>query len=81
MLDDAEVTRIHEGAIALAHVAGELLLDGFRGDHGARTKGPGGDLVTEYDERCEALLRDRLARLTPDAALVGEAGGGVMAPS
>lgn len=76
MLDDSEIARIHEGAVTLAGEAGELLLEGFRGDAGVRTKGAGGDLVTEYDERCEAFLRNRLASLTPDAAFLGEEGGG-----
>ncbi|MCB9596308.1 MAG: inositol monophosphatase [Sandaracinaceae bacterium] len=51
-------------------------MEGFRGATGARAKGEGGDLVTEYDERCEALLRDRLGALLPEAAFVGEESGG-----
>ena len=33
-------------------------------------------MVTEYDERCEALLRDQLAAVLPEATFVGEEGGG-----
>lgn len=60
----------------MAHEAGALLLEGFRGEYAAREKGAGGDMVTEYDERCEALLRDRLGEVLPEATFVGEEGGG-----
>lgn len=76
MLATIETARIREGASALAREAGQLLLEGFRKAPVARVKGAGGDLCTEYDERCEALLRSRLAELTPEAAFVGEEGGG-----
>lgn len=71
---DAE--RLRDGAIEIALEAGRLLLEGFRGETGARAKGEGGDLVTEYDERAEALLRGRLGALHPAASFVGEEGGG-----
>jgi len=70
-----ESTVILEGAEAIAREAGALLLEGFRGITGVRVKGGGGDLVTEYDERCEALIRERLAELTPEAEVVGEETG------
>lgn len=73
----AELDRIRDGAVEIAAEAGALLCSGFRGasSEGVRDKG-GGDLVTELDERSEALLRTRLAALTPEAAFVGEEQGG-----
>lgn len=75
MTTAAESTEILRGAEAIAREAGELLLEGFRGVTGVRAKGGGGDLITEYDERCEALLRERLAELTPGAEVIGEETG------
>ncbi|MFK7990370.1 MAG: inositol monophosphatase [Sandaracinaceae bacterium] len=64
--------------VAVAEEAGRLLMEGFRGDAGTRTKSRG-DLVTEYDERCETLLRERLTALAPEATVVGEEQGGEVA--
>ncbi len=72
-----DAARARDGAIEIALEAGRLLLEGFRArSTRTRDKGVGGDLVTEYDERCEALLRDRLGALEPRAAFVGEESGG-----
>lgn len=65
-----------ERTVAIAEEAGALLLEGFRGAPAVEAKGEGGDLVTAYDRRCEALLRDRLSPLVPGARVVGEEGGG-----
>ena len=64
-----------ERLTAIAHEAGALLMEGFRGDPGARQKS-GTDLVTVFDERCEGLLLERLEVLEPRARFVGEEGGG-----
>jgi fructose-1,6-bisphosphatase/inositol monophosphatase family enzyme len=41
-----------------------------------RTKTSPRDLVTEWDTRCEALVRGRLVGARPDIAVVGEEDGG-----
>ena len=58
MTAEVDAERIRDGAIEIALDTGRLLLEGFRGATGARAKGQGGDLVTEYDERAEARLRE-----------------------
>jgi myo-inositol-1(or 4)-monophosphatase len=62
-------------ARAVATDAARLLLDGYRRRPAATEKGRH-DLVTEFDMRSEALIRERLGRETPDIAVVGEEGGG-----
>jgi myo-inositol-1(or 4)-monophosphatase len=62
-------------ARAVAQDAARLLLEGYRQKPAATEKGRH-DLVTEFDTRSEALIRERLARETPDIAVVGEEGGG-----
>jgi len=44
-----------------------------------QTKSDPRDLVTEWDTRCEDLIRERLARLTPDVPVAGEERGGAAA--
>ncbi len=66
-----------EDATRIAREAGALVLEGFRGAASARTKGERSDLVTEYDERCERLVRDRVAHALPSHGVVGEEGQGV----
>lgn len=63
-------------AIAL-QVAGEAatLLRGARAGQ-VRTKSNPRDLVTEWDTRSEALIRERLAALTPAIPMIGEESGG-----
>lgn len=58
-----------------AQAAGALLLEGYRSRPAATHKRPH-DLVTEFDLRSEALIRERLGAATPDIALVAEEGGG-----
>lgn len=45
-----------------------------------RTKTDPRDLVTEWDTRCEDLVRDRLAARTPGIPVVGEERGGAAGP-
>lgn len=51
----------------------ELLLDGYRKASRVREKGTS-DLVTEHDERCEALVKKLLGELVPEHGIVGEEG-------
>ncbi|GAA4828257.1 inositol monophosphatase family protein [Actinomycetospora corticicola] len=44
------------------------------------TKSSATDVVTAGDRECEALVRERLAALRPDDAVLGEEEGGVTAP-
>ena len=62
-----------ERARAIAREAGELILGGFRRGTAVREKGRS-DLVTEHDEKCEKLVRARLAEAFPDHGVVGEEG-------
>ncbi|MFC5379746.1 inositol monophosphatase family protein [Aquipuribacter nitratireducens] len=63
----------------LAAETGDLLREHRRAVAGdvavARTKSSGTDVVTAADEAAEALLRERLAELRPDDAVLGEEGG------
>lgn len=67
------------GAMEIARaVAGEAaeLLRGAAGNVGnIRSKSNPRDLVTEWDTRCEDLIRERLLALTPDIPLLGEERG------
>lgn len=57
----------------LAYRAGELVLNMQRdGLRAVRSKSTEHDLVTEADLACEALIRDRLAALTPGFGFWGE---------
>ncbi len=67
---------VRERAIAIASEAGALLMEAFRTAPAFRAKRTASDLVTELDERCEALLRERLAQAFPGVAVVGEEAGG-----
>lgn len=63
-------------AVAIAHEAGVLLLEGWRQRPATQQKRTASDLVTEFDLRCEDLLRDRLGKAFPDHRVVGEEQGG-----
>jgi len=67
-------------ALTLARsVAGEgaVLLRGATDNIGTiRTKSTLRDLVTEWDTRCEDLIRERLAKATPNIPILGEERGG-----
>lgn len=71
--------------VEIAAAAGDLLRDRF-GDPGlVSAKGDLGhegrvfDVVTELDHACEALIIDRIARISPDAYVVAEERGVVRA--
>jgi myo-inositol-1(or 4)-monophosphatase len=73
--DDPEALRTI--ASQVAREAAELVVamrDG--GVHDVRTKSSATDVVTSADTAAEELLRDRLARLRPGDAVLGEEGGG-----
>lgn len=76
VVDPQQLPAIRDRAVEIAREAGALLLEGFRSDPSVRQKRTNDDLVTEYDGRCERLIRDRLASLSPDAGVVGEEEGG-----
>jgi myo-inositol-1(or 4)-monophosphatase len=67
---------ILETARGIAREAGALVLEGFRRGGRTRTKSDRTDLVTEYDEKSERLIRDRVARLLPEHDVIGEEGQG-----
>jgi myo-inositol-1(or 4)-monophosphatase len=63
----------------LARAAGDVARQGRRGETGRSalddaTKSSHTDLVTEFDRAAEAAIVDRLRRLRPDDAIVGEEG-------
>jgi len=61
-------------AARLAREAGELVAAGRRDAKVAAVKSSLVDIVTQMDVAAEALLRERLAQLRPDDAIVGEEG-------
>lgn len=72
----AEKAEIRDRAELIAKEAGALLMEAFRSPVAIRAKETASDLVTELDERCEALLRERLAVAFPGISIVGEETGG-----
>lgn len=63
-------------ARTIAAEAGELIVSARRGDiQVATTKSSDIDIVTKMDLAAERLLRERLAELRPDDAILGEEGG------
>jgi len=71
-----ELSRFLAVARRVASEVSTLLLEGYRRAHAldeAREKGRS-DLVTEHDERAEALVKTRLSELLPEHGLVGEEG-------
>ena len=71
-----ELRAILETARGIAREAGALVMEGFRRGGRIRTKSDRTDLVTEYDERSERLIRDRIAKLLPTHDVIGEEGQG-----
>ncbi len=65
-----EVLRV---ATKIAREAGEILMQGWRRAPAVRKKGAI-DLVTDFDLRSEALLRERMRDAFPEHALVAEEG-------
>jgi myo-inositol-1(or 4)-monophosphatase len=71
-IDPAELTKI---AISLAGRAGELAIKHQREGLSVSTKSSPTDVVTDADRAVEQLLRDSLAELRPDDAILGEEDG------
>ncbi len=65
-----------ETARGIAREAGALVIEGFRKGARIRTKSDRTDLVTEYDEKSERLIRDRIATRLPGHDVIGEEGQG-----
>lgn len=57
--------------VPIAREAGGAILEVYATDFGVRSKGDASP-VTEADERAEAIILERLARLTPDIPIVSE---------
>jgi myo-inositol-1(or 4)-monophosphatase len=74
--DANELRAILEVARGIAREAGALVMEGFRRGARTRTKSDRTDLVTEFDERSERLIRDRIAKHFPSHDVVGEEGQG-----
>lgn len=66
---------VRQQAVAIAREAGAVLRAGFHERKQIARKSSEVDLVTEYDERCERLIAERLQGAFPDHGLVGEEGG------
>lgn len=65
-----------ETARGIAREAGALVMEGFRKGGRIRTKSDRTDLVTEYDEKSERLIRQRIAERLPEHDVIGEEGQG-----
>ncbi|MDQ3031736.1 MAG: inositol monophosphatase [Myxococcota bacterium] len=65
-----------DAALPIAREAGALLMEGWRSASSRARAKSRSDLVTDYDLRSEALIRERLAARFPDCAFIGEEGGG-----
>ena len=70
-LSTSELQAILDRAEVIAREASVLVLEGWRRAPSIRSKGKS-DLVTEYDEKCERLLRALLADAFPEHGVVGE---------
>jgi myo-inositol-1(or 4)-monophosphatase len=70
----AELDELLAIALQVAAEAATLLRGARAGN--VRAKGNPHDLVTEWDTRCEELIRERLAALTPAIPMIGEESGG-----
>ncbi len=73
-----DVERWRDVALQLADAADDISMAHFGGRVAARTKDDG-SLVTAADTAVEAALRERLAVLAPDHAVLGEEEGGTIA--
>ncbi|MEQ8460122.1 MAG: inositol monophosphatase family protein [Sandaracinaceae bacterium] len=68
-----ELSAWRDEATRIAEEAGRLLMGGWRGDARVSKKGRI-DLVTDYDLKSEALLRERMGAAFPQHTLVAEEG-------
>ncbi len=66
-------------ALDIAREAAALLLTGYR-TRPAPTEKAKRDLVTEFDLKSEAVIRERLGAATPELGIVAEEGGGEPQP-
>jgi histidinol-phosphatase len=73
-LDEKELGRLLDFAVALAREAGEITLKYFRGEYEAERKADG-SLVTVADRETERHIRARLAETFPDDGVIGEEAG------
>jgi myo-inositol-1(or 4)-monophosphatase len=71
----SERRSIRSALEGIALDAAAVLMTGYRRGGAVERKGPV-DLVTEFDRRSEALIRERVAKELPGLALVAEEGGG-----
>lgn len=71
MASREECQRALEVAVRVAHEAGTLILEGWRGGGDIYHKGKF-DLLTEYDLRSEELIRDALTQAFPGHRIIGE---------
>jgi myo-inositol-1(or 4)-monophosphatase len=62
-------------ALSVAEEAGRLVLEGLGRRPAAHAKAASTDLVTEYDQRSEALIVSRLGAAFPGDAILAEEGG------
>src|SRR5688572_14215853 len=60
-----------EDLVPIARAAGAAILDVYSTDFGVRSKSDASP-ITEADERAEAVILERLAKLTPDIPIVSE---------
>lgn len=76
-----ERRQLLQQAIQIAIKAGQLTLEGYRRRGISVEKKGRVDLVTEYDVKTEALIREQIEALRPDDKIVGEEGSaGARAP-
>ncbi|MBK8171196.1 MAG: inositol monophosphatase [Sandaracinaceae bacterium] len=69
----SELSDIRDRALFIARDAAKLAMRGYRQKRTIEKKGAI-DLVTDFDVRCEALIRQRLAREFPEHDVVAEEG-------
>jgi myo-inositol-1(or 4)-monophosphatase len=69
-----ELRRMLPDVLSVAREAGELVMRGYRSPRSVVHKKGAIDLVTEYDLASERHIAERLGRLFPDIAIVGEEG-------
>lgn len=73
---NGELDSILNQAVSIAREAGVLLMEGWKSSPETRAKRSRKDLVTEYDERSEEIIRARLSAAFPGISIVGEEAGG-----
>jgi myo-inositol-1(or 4)-monophosphatase len=76
MTGQLDLPRLTAAALTVAREAGQLVLAGYRSRPAIQRKASYADLVTQYDLASERMIRQRLAELTPEIAIVGEEQGG-----